>query len=101
MERGLLQKQVAASLDVTVPSVLNLEKNRSIPTLRFLPKIIEFLVYDPTARKAPQRMGEWSRSHRKRLGLSRKRLAALLRTDQSNLAGKREGIDRRTALWSS
>jgi len=49
LELGPLQKQAAVRLGATLPSILNWEKNRSVPSLRFVPKIIEFLGYDPCA----------------------------------------------------
>ena len=90
-EVGLLQRQVAACVGVTVSAVLNWEKNRSTPSLRFLPKISEFLGYDPWTDGQPRSLGEQLKAHRSRLGLSRKRLAALLGIDQSNLAGWETG----------
>ena len=43
---GLYQKDVAARLDVTTPTVCNWE-NRGSVDLRFIPRVIEFLGYNP------------------------------------------------------
>ena len=91
IELGLLHKQVAACIGVTVSAVLNWEKNRSSPSLRFLPKIIEFLGYDPAGSGATRSLSERLKGQRRTLGLSRRRLAALLGIDESNLTGWETG----------
>src|SRR6266513_2068355 len=63
-------------------------------TLSAMPRIIEFLGYDPSDENEPQSLAERLKVQRKRLGLSRKRLAALLGIDPSNLAGWETGKHR-------
>ena len=46
IELGLYQKDVAARLGVTAPTVWNWE-NRGSVDLRFIPRVIEFLGYNP------------------------------------------------------
>ncbi|WP_332882192.1 helix-turn-helix transcriptional regulator [Geothermobacter hydrogeniphilus] len=46
IELGLYQKDVAAKLSVTTPTVWNWE-NRGSVDLRFIPRVIEFLGYNP------------------------------------------------------
>jgi len=67
------------------------ETNRVAPALRFLPKIIEFLGYDPGVGSQPRCLSGELKAHRRKLGLSRKKLAALIGTDESNLAGWETG----------
>jgi DNA-binding transcriptional regulator YiaG len=86
LELGLQKKQLASQFSVDETTSHNWEDKGVTPGIRFIPRIIEFLGYDPTDGGAPQCLGERLRSHRKRLGLSQEKLAALLRTDQSNLA---------------
>ena len=86
LDLGLFQKQVARQIGVTTCTIMYWETNRVAPALRFIPSIIEFLGYDPTEKTNPQSLAEGLRAHRKRLGLSRKKLAALLGIDQSTLA---------------
>jgi transcriptional regulator with XRE-family HTH domain len=91
IERTLPQKKVAASIGVTVSTVMNWEKNRSNPSLRFLPNIFEFLRYDPTEEGATRCLSECLRTHRKHLGVVTKKLAALLGIERSNLGGWERG----------
>jgi len=86
LDLGLLQKDVAKQIGVTKCTIQYWETNRVAPTLRFVPRIIEFLGYDPCGAAEPRSLAEELKARRKRLGLSRKRLAELLRIDQSNLA---------------
>jgi len=86
LDLGLFQKQVARQIGVTTCTIMYWETNRVAPALRFIPSIIEFLGYDPTEKTNAQSLAEGLRAHRKRLGLSQKKLAALLGIDQSTLA---------------
>src|SRR5215813_5233625 len=72
------------------------ETNRVAPALRFIPKIIEFLGYDPWGDEQPSSLADQLKAYRRRLGLSRKKLARLLGTDESNLAGWDSGEHRPT-----
>ncbi|QEC61758.1 helix-turn-helix transcriptional regulator [Mucilaginibacter ginsenosidivorans] len=47
MERGLLQKAVAEILNVDEDSITAWENGRSKPQVRFYPKILAFLQYNP------------------------------------------------------
>ncbi len=86
LDLGLFQRQVAKQIGVTTCTIMYWETNRVAPAIQFIPSIIEFLGYDPTEKTNPQSLAEGLRAHRKRLGLSRKKLAALLGIDQSTLA---------------
>jgi len=47
LQLGLLQKDVAKIIGVSEDSVTYWERNRTIPLIRYMPKIIEFLGYNP------------------------------------------------------
>ena len=47
LELKMLQKEVAEKLGTTPCTIRNWEKNRSNPSLGFIPKIIQFLGYMP------------------------------------------------------
>lgn len=48
LELNLLQREVAQRLGVKTDTILNWEHNRTTPTLRYLPRVIAFLGYDPS-----------------------------------------------------
>jgi transcriptional regulator with XRE-family HTH domain len=84
LDLRLSQKEVAQRLEAVESSVLNWEKNRTQPSLPFLPKIIEFLGYVPydTTEKT---VGERILAYRRYLGLSQEKLARSLGIDPSTL----------------
>lgn len=88
LDLGLLQREVAKEIGVTECTIQYWETNRVAPALRFRPRIANFLRIDVFDRSAPASVAERLRAHRERFGLSRKRLAALLGTDPSNVAGR-------------
>jgi transcriptional regulator with XRE-family HTH domain len=87
LDLGLLQREVAEQIGVTKCTIHYWETNRVAPGLRFRPRILKFLGYDPFAETDGGTLAEEITRHRQKLGLSRKRLAKLLGTDPSNLAG--------------
>ena len=86
---GLQQKQVAQQIGVDMSTITNWEINRTIPAIRFMPRIIEFLGYTPfpPAQTLPEKLI----LYRKVMGLSRRKLAKLIEVDESNLAGWETG----------
>lgn len=96
MDLALKKKQLASQFGVDETTIHNWEDKGVAPALRFMPRIIKFLGYDPTADDARESLAERLKGHRTRLGLSRQRLAALLEIDQSNLAGWETGKHRPT-----
>ncbi len=68
----LFQKQVACRLKVNEWTIVNWENHKIIPEVRYLPRIIEFLGFDPFP--PPHTFGERIVTKRRVLGLSRKRL---------------------------
>ena len=82
-ELELRQKDVAARLWVNEWTIVNWEKDKTQPSVRYLPRIIDFLGYDPYP--APQSLADELVAQRRRLGLSRKRLARKLTIDEGTL----------------
>ena len=82
-ELGLLQKQASEYLGAGDWTLINWEKNRTTPPIRFWPKIIDFLGYDPY--RPPRSSGERIKAIRRNLGLSVKRLASLINVDESTV----------------
>ncbi len=62
------------------------EKNRARPSLAQIPKIIEFLGYNPF-EKETENLGDRIREYRRVHGLSQKKLSDKLGVDQTTLAG--------------
>jgi len=85
LDLGLLQRDVAERLEVNQMTICNWETNRTSPQLRFIPRIIAFLGYDP-CDTPPQALGKRILATRRRLGLSQKRLAGLLDVDPGTLS---------------
>ena len=81
----LPRASVACRLGINEWTLSNWEHNLHGPSLRFLPRIIAFLGYDPLTSE-PNTLGEKIREYRRVHGLSRKRLAQFLDLDPSTLA---------------
>jgi len=75
---------------VTTDSVVNWEKNHTVPEIGFVPRIIEFLGYDPNPE--PDTLGEKLIHCQRVLGLSRKRLAVQFGVDETTLRGWERGV---------
>lgn len=84
LDLGLLQREVAQKLGATKDTVHNWETDRKSPELRFIPKMIGFLGYDPYDTQATA-LGERVIAVRRKLGLSQKGLARRLRIDPGTL----------------
>jgi transcriptional regulator with XRE-family HTH domain len=83
LDLGLRQREVARQLGADLATILNWEKGRSEPTLRFLPAILAFLGSDP--RPASQTFGERLRRVRTAQGLSIAALAERLGVDTTTV----------------
>jgi len=93
---GLFQKDVASRIICTVDTITNWELNRCQPEIQYIPRIIEFLGYDPIDVGQNEPIGQRLRKHRQRMGLSLKQTAMLLETDASNLQHWETGRHRPT-----
>jgi DNA-binding transcriptional regulator YiaG len=91
---ALLQKAVASRLQVNAWTYLGWEHDRRQPPLRFWPRIIGFLGYDPSPE--PQTLGERIWAERRKLGLSQAEAARLLGLEEGTLRRYERGKDQPT-----
>jgi len=91
LDLGLLQRELAEQIGVTKCTIQYWETNRVSPAIRFRPRITQFLGYEEWCGSFPESLAERLRIHRMRLGLSRRRLAVLLKIDESSLANWETG----------
>lgn len=84
LDRGLLQKDVARLIGVTVLTITNWERNATEPELRFMPTIIDFLgaYHEPRPDSLPRRLV----AARRAMGLSQREAARRMGVDPSTLA---------------
>ncbi|HUF35564.1 MAG TPA: helix-turn-helix transcriptional regulator [Gemmatimonadales bacterium] len=83
LDLGLLQREVADRLGVDETTVTNWELNRTAPVLRFLPRIIAMLGFDP--RAAGSTLAEQLVTCRTARSLSREAAAHILGVDPGTL----------------
>jgi transcriptional regulator with XRE-family HTH domain len=81
----MYQKDVAAIVNATTSTVANWEKGCTNPTLVFIPRILEFLGYEPFPTLATS-ISEKIKQYQRKNGLSLKNLAKELDVDPSTLA---------------
>jgi transcriptional regulator with XRE-family HTH domain len=89
LDLGLHQKQVAGEIGVDETTICNWEGNKSTPFIRYIPKIIRFLRYNPFP--AGGTLPEKLTTARKVLGLSQKELAASLGVNPTTVRGWEAG----------
>ena len=100
---GLRQKDVADRIGVSAFTILNWEKNRTIPRFRDMPAILKFLGYNPLP--APQTLSEQLLSYRRINGLSQRDMANSLGINPCTLStlerGKRtnRGIKKKVKVF--
>jgi transcriptional regulator with XRE-family HTH domain len=96
LDLKLLQKQVANQIGVHELTITGWESNTTVPEVRYMPAIIEFLAYDPlpAASSLPERLA----TARMALGLSQRKMAGKLGVDPSTLmaweAGRHQPTDK-------
>ena len=93
LELEMLQKDVAKEFGATVCTYRNWEKNRSNPSLVFIPMIIEFLGYVPYDTTC-QDLGKRIAAKRRMLGLRQKDLARLIGVDPTTVRAWEKGNHR-------
>jgi transcriptional regulator with XRE-family HTH domain len=92
LDLGLFQKDVAKIVGVDETTVFNWEHADMIPRLTAIPKIIEFLGYNPLI--TGETFGERLRLQRVTLGLTQKEVAQKMGIDPSTLASWERGEHR-------
>lgn len=85
LDLKLFQKDVAKVLGVSTDTVTIWEKNRGGPALRFIPRIITFLGYDPGPQSASS-LGQKIKLYRRSRGLSIVKLAMIWGVDPTTLS---------------
>ena len=85
LDPNLLQKDIAERPGAHEASVDSWENNLRSPSLRFIPKILDFLAYTPCEGEC-QTLGEEIILNRRLLGLSQKKLARYLGVAPSTLS---------------
>ena len=88
-ELGLFQKDVALRLRVNEWTFHNWETDKTEPVISMFPRTIDFLGYYPYP--TPQTIGEQLLSCRRRLGLSRARLAETIGIDEGTVLRMERG----------
>jgi transcriptional regulator with XRE-family HTH domain len=84
IDLGLLQKDLADRLRADVFTVLNWEKNRTLPSIGWMPRIIGFLGYAPY--RPPTSFEGWFEAVRRNLGTARAQVAKRMGIDPGTLA---------------
>jgi DNA-binding XRE family transcriptional regulator len=89
LDLNLFQKLVADEIGVHEMTITSWEGNATVPEVRYMPAIIQFLGYDPLppAFAFPERLA----TARRALGLSQRKMAAKLRVDPATLMGWESG----------
>lgn len=89
MDRGLLQREVAAEFGVTASMVMFWETAASGIGLRHLKPVLDFLGYDP--RPIGATLGEQMKRKREGMSLSQRELAEKLGVDSSSVGAVEQG----------
>ena len=85
LDMGLFQKDLAVAIGVDTTTIYNWENRRTMPPLRFLPRIAHFLGYVPTP-SMPSTLGEKVLQYRYLKGISQKDLAKRIGIDPTTLS---------------
>jgi transcriptional regulator with XRE-family HTH domain len=93
LELGSFQKDVAERIGVDQTTVHNWERGYTKPPIRYLPRILEFLCYDPSSSE-PKTIGEKLLAYRRLRGMNQKDLARQIGIDPTTLSRIERGKDR-------
>jgi len=85
LDLKLLQEQVADQIGVHELTVTNWEVNATVPEVRYMPAIIQFLGYNPL--NTVSTLAERLATARRALGLSQRKMAEKLGVDPATLMG--------------
>jgi DNA-binding transcriptional regulator YiaG len=89
LDLGLRQTDVGRFIGVSKLMACHWETHCYQPSVRQIPKIIEFLGYMPY--KTPRSFGQWLKQCRQSVGLTLKQLARALSIDESTITGWERG----------
>jgi len=92
LDLGLLQQEVGGRIGVDGSTITNWEHNATVPVIRYIPAIIQFLGYDPFP--PTNSFTERLIVTRKALGLSQQKMAVKLGVDPATLQGWETGQHR-------
>jgi transcriptional regulator with XRE-family HTH domain len=98
LDLNLLQKQVADRIGVHKMTITSWEGNATVPEVRYMPAIIQFLGYNPlpAANSLPERLS----IARMALGLSQRKMAEKLGVDPATIQDWEPGdIDPSRGAW--
>ena len=84
LDLKLTKRQLSVRLNVSDLTIYLWEKNRVEPSLAQIPRIIEFLGQDPFEKKT-ENLRDRIREYRRVQGLSQKKLAQLLKINESTI----------------
>jgi transcriptional regulator with XRE-family HTH domain len=90
---GMFQREVAELLGLSVDGIASWEKNRTQPAISQIPKVVDFLGYQPFELDDSTFAGRL-KAYRLLYGLSHKKVGALLGTDPSNIGRWESGKGR-------
>ena len=90
LDLKLTKRQLSLKLNVSDITIYLWEKNKAQPSLAKIPKIIEFLGFEPFKTEA-RNLADKIKSYRYLHGLSQKKFAELLAVDQTTLVGWESG----------
>jgi transcriptional regulator with XRE-family HTH domain len=90
MDLWLEQKEVAEIIGVDKCTIANWEKNRNAPRIRHLPKIVDFLGYQPWDEGC-RSLGERIIKEQQVMGLSQKQLAIQIGIDLCTIRSWEKG----------
>ncbi len=87
---GQLQREAALAMGVNLWTYIGWEKRGVLPAAGFFPKVIGYLGYDPFAQG--NTFGATIAAARRRLGLSRRKLAQQLEVDPATVTKWETGV---------
>ena len=91
LDSGLLQRELAEKLGVTTQSIRFWETNTTRPMNEYMPRVIEFLGYDPSPKANSKDISEFLKRYRRKHGLSQRQLASVLGVDNSSISSWETG----------
>jgi transcriptional regulator with XRE-family HTH domain len=92
IDSGLLQKDVANVLNVCQNSIISWELGKTVPALKFIPRIIDFLGYLPFSERDGISLGEQLTIYRQIHGISQVEIAKQLQVNPDTLRRWKHGI---------